>query len=116
MTQYQLSNGDWQDIDEQYINNYLDAALKRESVIERGITTRQQLMELLETGEKIKYDAEIWYGWIRNKNAQPKPRITQPDYPTGRRLSCGHTVHYRHEVMSASLGTSCADCYDRMSN
>jgi len=28
--------------------------------------------------------------------------------------SCGHTVP-RSDVMNASLGTSCPDCYDRMS-
>jgi len=31
------------------------------------------------------------------------------------RCDCGHTVSRSH-VMSASLGTSCPDCYDRMSN
>lgn len=43
-------------------------------------------------------------------------RLPQPDYPNGRRLSCGCTVYYRHEVMSASLGSSCPDCFDRMSD
>jgi len=40
----------------------------------------------------------------------------RPDYPQGRRLSCGHMVYYADEVMSASMGTSCLDCYDRMSD
>jgi hypothetical protein len=31
------------------------------------------------------------------------------------RCACGHTIDSR-SVMSASLGTSCAACYDRMSN
>lgn len=31
------------------------------------------------------------------------------------RCSCGHTVH-RSLVMSASRGTACPDCYDRMSD
>jgi len=47
--------------------------------------------------------------------ARLQPR-RKPDYPNGRRLSCGHTVYYSIEVMSASLGTSCCDCYDRMSD
>jgi hypothetical protein len=38
-----------------------------------------------------------------------------PDYPNGRKLSCGHTVYWKSDVMSASLGSSCPDCYDRMS-
>jgi len=31
------------------------------------------------------------------------------------KCSCGHTVP-AHEVMAASRGRSCADCYDRMSD
>ena len=31
------------------------------------------------------------------------------------KCSCGHTVP-RSQVMSASMGTSCPDCYDRMSD
>lgn len=38
------------------------------------------------------------------------------DYPDGRELDCGCTVYFSHEVMSASLGTSCQNCYDRMSD
>lgn len=38
------------------------------------------------------------------------------DYPEGRKLSCGCTVFYAAHVMSASMGTSCPDCYDRMSD
>ena len=47
--------------------------------------------------------------------AQLQPR-RKPDYPEGRRLSCGCTVYHSHEVMSASLGSSCFNCYDRMSD
>lgn len=41
---------------------------------------------------------------------------TAPVYPNrGKmvRCSCGHTVP-ANQVMSASLGTACPDCYDRM--
>jgi len=44
---------------------------------------------------------------------QPRPA---PDYPEGRKLACGCTVYYKHEVMSASLGSSCFNCFDRMSD
>ena len=44
---------------------------------------------------------------------QPWPA---PDYPDGRKLSCGCTVYRKVEVMSASLGSSCFNCYDRMSD
>jgi hypothetical protein len=43
-------------------------------------------------------------------------RLPARDYPNGRKLSCGCTVYYRSEVMSASLGTSCPNCFDRMSD
>ena len=42
-----------------------------------------------------------------------KPAVARPmDYPTGRILDCGCTVYMRVHVMSASLGSSCANCYD----
>ena len=44
---------------------------------------------------------------------QPRPAL---DYPDGRKLSCGCTVYGKWEVMSASLGSSCPNCYDRMSD
>jgi len=43
-------------------------------------------------------------------------QMRAPDYPQGRRLDCGHVVYYRSHVMGASLGSACADCYDRMSD
>ena len=38
----------------------------------------------------------------------------QPTPPATVKCDCGHVVP-RAWVMSASLGTSCPDCYDRMS-
>lgn len=49
------------------------------------------------------------------KSAPPRPR-PQPDYPNGRKLACGCTVYNAVEVMNASMGTSCFECYDRMSD
>lgn len=54
-------------------------------------------------------------GIDQERAAQPKPE-QKPDYPQGRKLSCGHTVYYQSEVMTASVGSSCPDCYDRMSD
>jgi hypothetical protein len=45
----------------------------------------------------------------------PPPPVRQPDYPDGLKLDCGHTVYWRSHVMGANLGSSCPDCYDRMS-
>lgn len=46
---------------------------------------------------------------------QLQPR-SKYDYPQGRKLSCGCTVWYKAHVMNASMGTSCQDCYDKMSD
>ena len=46
-------------------------------------------------------------GYIRTKrNAKPVQLV---------KCSCGHSVPLAR-VMSSSMGTSCPDCYDRMSN
>lgn len=45
-----------------------------------------------------------------------QPRRRQPDYPGGRMLDCGCVVYYKWEVMSASLGSACSECYDRLSD
>lgn len=51
------------------------------------------------------------------RDAQPKPNppIQKPPEPQLILCSCGHWVE-RGLVMSASLGTSCHYCYDRMSD
>ena len=45
-----------------------------------------------------------------------QPEQRDPDYPDGKKLDCGHIIYYSVDVMMASFGTSCADCYDRMSD
>jgi hypothetical protein len=50
---------------------------------------------------------------IQAQNLQPRRK---PDFPNGKKLDCGHTVYFRNQVMMASLGSSCEDCYDRMSD
>jgi len=52
---------------------------------------------------------------IREAKAQreAKREVQRQNNPLTR-CDCGHTVP-RNLVMSASLGTSCPDCYDRMS-
>ena len=50
--------------------------------------------------------------------SEPKaaPATRPDDYPAGRKLDCGCTVYSQNEVMTASFGSSCSECYDRMSN
>ena len=64
------------------------------------------------TIHQLRYRA-IHAASLRKLAAEP---TSTPDYLEGRRLDCGHDVYYRSHVMNASLGTSCPDCYDRMSD
>ena len=74
-----------------------------------------------ENGEKIKIDGGAYFNTVNIHNekmayraAHPiQPRVARPA-PVMVACSCGHTVD-SISVMSASLGTSCPDCYDRMS-
>lgn len=85
--------------------------------MEMNDMSRDQVVAALESGKGLKwckspnfyYDHS--YGMIGRKREAPTV-----DYPDGRRLDCGHVVYNKHEVMAASLGTSCPDCYDRMSD
>ena len=56
---------------------------------------------------------EIFYA--NYKKESEKPLETVPVSQSLVRCSCGHKVE-KHLVMSASLGSSCPDCYDRLSN
>lgn len=56
------------------------------------------------------------YQYVLKQAAKQTPRKQrQPDYPDGRKLDCGCVVYFQSEVMSASLGSACSNCYDRMS-
>ena len=64
-------------------------------------------------GEAGKVSASTLEDELEAVQSQPRSRY---DYPQGRKLACGCTVFYAAHVMNASLGTSCQDCYDRMSD
>ena len=75
--------------------------------------SREEVEFLLENGKSMRwckspnYYYDHSYGVIGRKRT-PKPvEMVECD--------CGHSVP-RGQRMSASLGTSCPDCYDRMSN
>lgn len=75
--------------------------------------TRDEIVAILERGGSVRwcqspnfyYDHS--YGTIGRKRTAPPVETVRCD--------CGHTVA-RSQVMSASLGTSCPACYDRMSD
>jgi hypothetical protein len=117
------SLGNWNVIDPDYVDYYLkqivgfysidsdgNICFKHQSQAVREIT-REEVIEALETGVKFKYDSD-WYSNVR-KYREPKPEPVTEDKIV--LCKCGHTVP-RGQVMNASLGTSCPDCYDRMSN
>jgi hypothetical protein len=41
--------------------------------------------------------------------------VTEPDYPNGKKLGCGCTIYYKAHELSA-IGSTCTDCYDKMSD
>ena len=109
--QKQISTGNWIDVDETEANRIVEMAAQKYSA------TSESIMRMVEAKPGLNYDTETQEtAWYMNVRVKPEPRQPRPDdYPNGRKLSCGCTVYNRSEVMSASLGSSCQDCYDRMS-
>jgi len=117
--QRQLGNGMWDDIEPEFIDQYINKVLLREPwyaprVNRTPMSTQQEVLDFLATGKPISH-GDDWYSSIRDADAIKRPVERRVDFPDGRKLSCGHTVYSRSEIMSASLGSSCQDCYDRMS-
>ncbi len=115
--QYEMTSGyvgslgmDWERVDEVTANAALDAAATFEKI------DRTELEKLLnsergtaaKTGKKSpNYSYDHGMEMIRATN-RPTPKIDLVQ------CSCGHSVP-RISVMSTSAGSSCPDCYDRMS-
>lgn len=76
-------------------------------------TTASDIVRRLEYGQPVRwrqspnYYYDHSHGIIRRRRSAPPVQLV--------RCSCGHSVPAR-QVMNASLGTSCPDCYDRMSD
>ena len=91
-----------------------------ETTIEEAITgamemnnmTREQVIATLESGKALKWGKspnfyyDHSYALIGRRRDAPAVEMQACD--------CGHTIP-RALVMNASMGTSCPDCYDRMS-
>jgi hypothetical protein len=109
-----LSNGVWHDEDR--IDMFVDLVLERETwfaprVNREPMTTREQVLDYIATGRTIAYDSD-WYAEIRDLDAFA-PVVREPVKMV--LCSCGHEVP-SSQVMNASRGTACPDCYDRMSD
>lgn len=117
--QYMLSNGTWVGCGER-TEEFLARCEKFNGVDAGGKVvpafravrplTRDEAIEALGAGKELRNDSSDWYSQCRAKPA-PRPAPAPAEMV---RCSCGHSVP-KGLVMSASLGTSCPDCYDRMS-
>lgn len=109
---------DWQD----KTDLFLELCMKHTFSGDRPLT-RDEAVAALEAGKELRYDSSDWYSNCRDGEAYDRKVAARKakaeaakDWPEGRKLSCGHVVYYSSQVMSASRGSSCADCYDRMSD
>jgi len=111
--QRQECDGKW--TDETRINEFIDRVVADELRVAGFIEdyaprNRNQVIEALQNGQTLKYDLD-WYANIRqtpqSQNSNNHPALIVCD--------CGHSVR-KEMVMAASMGTSCTNCYDRMSD
>jgi hypothetical protein len=118
----QYSNGMWVLIEEDRIDEYIDKILGYEQLLtdrfgtenrvarleREQLKTKTEVINYLKTGKPLSYDDE-WYANIKmDMPKKPKPPVEMV------KCNCGHTVP-KCSVMSTSTGSSCPDCYDRMS-
>ena len=117
--QRMLSNGSWNEVKLERVTMFINLAVEVEQwlapIQKREPRTAQGILDALAAGEIIKTGTD-WYNRLRDTAARKPRPVRQPDYPNGRKLSCGCTVYNAVEVMNASMGSSCANCYDRMSD
>lgn len=120
--QSQLSNGRWVDCDNKYDNRteeFLTRIVDTPQYIdgERTNITREQAVEMLSNGVKLRNDRYDWYSNCRDGEYYDKQLAALEAEKANVATvlcDCGHHVP-RGLKMSASLGSSCPDCYDRMS-
>lgn len=102
--QRQLSNGSW--LDEDRVDQFLDRAARKNEL------TRDEVIDVMKSNPKsgVYYDCD-WYASIRIK-LEPRP-IQHEEFPLVQ-CGCGHSIE-KSLIMHTSTGTSCPNCYDRMS-
>ena len=124
--QYQVSNGAWIDCNER-ADRFLTMCETFNGIDADGkicpafrathLLTRDEVVAALSTGRKLRNDASDWYSNCRDGEACERKmaeRIATAPPIKMVLCSCGHTIP-SGSVMSASLGSSCPDCYDRLS-
>ena len=117
--QYQLSNGEWVGCEEQRTEEFLNRCETHNGMVDGKIVprfrasaqlSRADVLAALSGGKILRNDTNDWYSKCRAKPSA-KPRRERKMA----KCSCGCTVDATM-VMSASMGTACPDCYDRMSD
>lgn len=106
--QYQLSNGTWMDCNSEMFGNRTEEFLARCET--NNAMTRDDVLTALDTGNTLRNAPEDWYSKCRYEPVS----VARVEVETVR-CDCGHSTPIG-TVMNASMGTTCADCYDRMSN
>jgi len=89
----------------------LNAAIEAAAKLKQ--TTIDEIKTLLTNGHEVAYDKTSNYYYthdMKRIRIRPAPR----PQPIMVKCSCGHTIS-KTSVMNASMGSSCPDCYDRMS-
>ena len=108
--QYQLSNGNFIDCGDRtnefisYAKSFINNHPNKTALLD-GYDTA---IDRLNAGKQV-HTGYDWYSRIRYKPA-PRPVVKQELVE----CDCGCTAQ-KGSVMSASMGNSCPDCYDRMS-
>jgi len=120
--QYQMSNGSWTDCQDRF-EYFMEKAIaenarKHEFNADKfPLLSREEIIAELEAGTEVRFGTD-WNQEIRSAVAYEAKmeRLRAAQKPVEMvKCSCGHTVP-KGSVMSASMGSSCPDCYDRMSD
>ena len=116
--QYKLSTGTWADCgdrSEEFLtrcekfNGWKDADIVPAFRGDINLS-RLDVIDALNSGCELRNDSDDWYSICRIQPAtKPVADIELV------KCNCGHSVR-KSSIMSASMGTSCPECYDRMSN
>jgi len=112
-----LPNARWIEIDTERAMGFVDRIVERETWLaeiekREPLTSRDAVVSHMATQNCEMFFGTDWYSKIR---VQPEELVPASEYPTGRQLDCGCIVYNASDVMVASTGTACQNCYDRMS-
>lgn len=109
--QCMLGNGRW--ADENRIDYFVTKAVERDAIFamneNRPQMTADDVLSAITAGKELPYGTD-WYAFIRDADAVQPKKVVEVKLI---KCDCGHSTAH---PMRASLGTSCPDCYDRMSD